>query len=80
MPGPPYSMLGYTETITRTNINALLNIGPGAEGRRKKEVKSSSLPNTFDDDCSFKAVRVKKHTSTLLCCKGKYNRVVNKGQ
>ena len=53
MPGPPYSMLGYTVTITRTNINVFLNIGPGAEARRKKEVKSSSLPNTFDDDCSF---------------------------
>ena len=53
MPGPPHSMLGYTVTITRTNINVVLNIGPGAEGRRKKEGKSSSLPNTFDDDCSF---------------------------
>ena len=53
MPGPPYSMLGYTVTIMRTNIYVFLNIGPGAEARRKKEVKSSSLPNTSDDDCSF---------------------------
>ena len=37
----------------RININILLNIGPGVGGGGKKEVKSSSLPNTFDDDCSL---------------------------
>ena len=45
-------MLGYNGTVTRTNIKVLLNIGPGGEGEEgKKEVKSRSLPNTFDDDC-----------------------------
>ena len=39
-------------TITRTNINVLLNIGPGEDGgREKKEVKNSNLANTFDGDC-----------------------------
>ena len=41
-PRPPYSMLRYNKTITRTNINVLLNIGPGTrggeEGGGKKEV------------------------------------------
>ena len=48
-------MLGYNKTITPTNINVLLNIGPGAGGRRKKRRgKNSNLPNTFDDDCSIR--------------------------
>ena len=38
-PHLPYSMLGYNRTITCTNINVLLNIGPGARGGRKKRVK-----------------------------------------
>ena len=46
-------MLGYDRTITRTNIKVLLNTGPeAAEEGKEKEVKSNSLPNTFDDDCS----------------------------
>ena len=45
-------MLGYNRTITRTNIKVLLNIGPGTGEAGKKELKTSSLPNTFDDDCS----------------------------
>ena len=46
-------MLGYNRTITITNINVLLNIGPRAgEGKEKKEVKKNSLPNNFDDNCS----------------------------
>ena len=53
---PPYSaMLGYNRTITRSNCQALFNIGPGAgvsEGKR--ELKSNSLLNTFDDDCSWR--------------------------
>ena len=36
-------MLGYNRTIRITNINVLLNIGPGAgEGREKKEVKKKT--------------------------------------
>ena len=46
-------MLGYNRTITRKGINILLNIGPGVGGGGKKEVKSSRLSNTFDDDCSL---------------------------
>ena len=45
-------MLAYNRTIMCTNIYVLLNIGPGARERRKKEVESSSLSNTFDDDGS----------------------------
>lgn len=46
-------MLGYNRTITSTNIKVLLNIGPeAAEDGKEEEVKSNSLPNTFDDDCS----------------------------
>ena len=50
---PPCSMLGYNRTITRTNINVLINIGPGAGGGRKRRGKKGNLPNTFDDDCSL---------------------------
>ena len=46
-------MLAYNRTIMCTNIYVLLNIGPGARERRKKEVESSSLSNTFDDDGSL---------------------------
>ena len=46
-------MLGYNRTIARTNIKVLFNIGPEtAEEGKEKEVKTNSLPNTFDDDCS----------------------------
>ena len=45
-------MLAYNRTIMCTNIYVLLNIGPGARERRKKEVESSSLSNTFDYDGS----------------------------
>ena len=46
-------MLGYNRTITITNINVLLNIGPGAgEGRKNRGKKKNSLPNNFDDNCS----------------------------
>ena len=55
-PRPPYSMLGYKRTITRTNTQVLLNIEPGARETRKTEVKSGSLPNTFDDDCRFELI------------------------
>ena len=49
----PFSMLGYNRTIARTNIKVLFNIGPEtAEEGKEKEVKTNSLPNTFDDDCS----------------------------
>ena len=38
-------------TIVHTNIYVLPYIGADAgERRKKKSVKSSSLPNTFDDD------------------------------
>ena len=47
----PYSMLGCNRTITRANMNVLLNTGPGAGGGRKKRSKKSDLPNNFDDDC-----------------------------
>ena len=49
IPRPPYSMLGYNRTITRTNINVLINIGPGAGGGRKRRGKKGNLPNTFND-------------------------------
>ena len=51
IPRAPYSMLGYNRTITHTNINVLINIGPGAGGGRKRTGKKGNLPNTFDDDC-----------------------------
>ena len=53
IPRPPCSMLGYNRTITCTNINVLINIGPGAGGGRKRRGKKGNLPNTFDDDCSL---------------------------
>ena len=47
-------ILSYpNRTITRTNSNILINIGPGAGGGRKKRRKKGNLPNTFDDDCRF---------------------------
>ena len=46
-------MLGCNRTIMRTNIKVLLNIGSeAAEEGKEKAVKTNSLPNTFDDDCS----------------------------
>ena len=53
IPRPPYSMLGYNRTITRTNINVLINTGPGAGGGRKRSGKKGNLPNTSDDDCRY---------------------------
>ena len=53
IPRPPYSMLGYGRTITRTNMNVLINNGPGAGGGRNRRGKKGNLPNTFDDDCSY---------------------------
>ena len=58
IPRSRYSMLGYNRTITLTNINVSLNIGPGAErGREKRDKKSGPshslctdppLPSRFD--------------------------------
>ena len=45
--GLPHSMLGYNRTITRTNINVLINIRPGAGGGRKRRGKKGNLPNTL---------------------------------
>ena len=56
IPCPPYSMSEYNKTITRTNINVLINIGPGAGGGRKRRGKEGNLPNTFDDDCRTRRV------------------------
>ena len=39
-------------TITHANTKVLLNTRPGAGEEGKKEVKSSNLNNTSDDDCS----------------------------
>ena len=36
-PRPPYSMMQYNRTITRTNINVLPNTGPATGERRKKK-------------------------------------------
>lgn len=48
-------MLGYNRTITRSNCQALFNTGPRAGvSQGKRELKSSSLLNTFDDDCSWR--------------------------
>ena len=46
IPRPPYSMLGYNRTVTRTNINVLTNIGPGAGGGggEKGEAKKATFP------------------------------------
>lgn len=55
-PTPPCSMLGYSfnrKIYTRKNTKVWINIGLGAGGRRKKEVESSTLPKTFDDDYSL---------------------------
>ena len=73
-------MLGYNRTIiTCTNINFSLNMGQGWRGgggeERKKEVKSSSLPNSFDDDCSMctDEISVSKHfTPKILIAKCRY--------
>ena len=59
-------MLGYNRTITRTNINVLINIGPGAGGGRKSRSKKGNLPNTFDDDCSNVNYAAKLHKITFL--------------
>ena len=37
-------MLGYNRTITCTNINVLINIGPGAGEEGKEEVKKATFP------------------------------------
>ena len=37
-------LLGHNRTISPTNIKRLLNIGPGAGGGRKKEVKKATFP------------------------------------
>ena len=37
-------MLRYKRKITRTNINVLLNVGPGAGGGRKKGGKKATFP------------------------------------
>ena len=50
-------MLGYNRTITRTNINVLINIGPGARGERKRRGKKRNLPNIFDDNCKYHIVK-----------------------
>ena len=60
IPRSPHSVLGYNRTITRKNINVLINIGPGAGKGRKRRGKKGNLLNTFDDECSFK----KTHTHT----------------
>ena len=65
IPRPPCSMLGYNRTITRTNINVLINIGPGAGGGRKRRGKKGNLPNTFDDDCRSCTVPSKIYTANL---------------
>ena len=49
-------MLGYNRKIAGTNTQVLLNIEPGVRETRKMEVKSSSLPNTLDDDCRFELI------------------------
>ena len=41
IPCPPYSVLGYNRTITLTNIDVSLNIGPGGERGRDKRGKKS---------------------------------------
>ena len=43
IPRPPYSMLGYNRTIARTNINVLINIGPGAGEEEKGGVKKATF-------------------------------------
>ena len=37
-------MLEYNRTITRTNINVLLNIGPGEREEGKKKYKKVAFP------------------------------------
>ena len=78
-PQSPHSMLGYNRIIiTCTNINFLLNMGHGGGGsgeERKKEVKSSSLPNSFDDDCSMctDEISLSKHfTPKILIANCRY--------
>lgn len=43
-----------------------LGWGLGGLGEVEKEVKSSSLSNTFDDDCSFQALSQHCQTSPPL--------------
>ena len=43
IPCPPYSVLGYNRTITCTNINVLINIGPGVGGGRKRRGEKGNL-------------------------------------
>ena len=71
IPRPPYSMLGYNRTITRTNINVLIKIGPGAGGGRKRRGKKGNLSNTFDDDCSFALVHDLHICNSPVGCGGR---------
>ena len=64
-------MLGYNRTITRTNINVLIKIGPGAGGGRKRRGKKGNLSNTFDDDCSFALVHDLHICNSPVGCGGR---------
>ena len=57
---PPYTMLRNNRTITLTNIDVLLKNGQGWGERRNKREKSSSLSNTFDDDCRPRSCAVEQ--------------------
>ena len=43
-PPSPYTMLEYNRTITLTNIDVLLKIWPGVEGKEQKRKKVAAFP------------------------------------
>ena len=55
-------MLGYNRTITRTNINVLINIGPGAGQEGKEEVKKVTFPTLLTMILGVK----QRHENTTL--------------
>ena len=44
IPRPPYSVLRYNRTMTRTKVNVLINIGQGCGVGGKEEVKKATFP------------------------------------
>ena len=52
-PYPHIQVWDTTEQLPAPTLKFYSTLGQGRREQEKKEAKSSSLPNTFDDDCGF---------------------------